>query len=152
MPDLTAPHARTTGELADAHRSLGLALGGEAGARLAAELGLPTSPDTILRRVKNGPDEPTPRPRYVGIDDWATRTGHTYGTIVIDLERGTVIDLLAGRDGGALKAWLAATREPRAAPCRDASSPVAKRPAGAAAPARGRAVRGPWRRAGRKSR
>ena len=108
LPELTAPHAHTTGELADAHRSLGLALGGEAGARLAAELGLPTSPDTILRRVKDAPDEPAPRPRFVGIDDWATRKGHTYGTIVIDLERGTVIDLLPGRDGEALKTWLAA--------------------------------------------
>jgi transposase len=108
LPELTAPHAHTTGELADAHRSIGLALGGEAGARLAAGLGLPTSPDTILRRVKDAPDGPTPRPRYVGIDDWATRKGHTYGTILIDLERGTVIDLLPGRDGVALKAWLAA--------------------------------------------
>ncbi len=69
LPDLTTPHAHTTGELADAHRHLGLALGGEAGARLATELGLPTSPDTILRRVKDAPDEATPPPRYVGIDD-----------------------------------------------------------------------------------
>ncbi len=108
LPDLTTPHAHTTGELADAHRHIGLALGGEAGARLAAELGLPTSADTILRRVKDAPDEPTPRPRYVGIDDWATRKGQSYGTILIDLERGTVIDLLPGRDGEALEVWLAA--------------------------------------------
>jgi transposase len=108
LPALTAAHARTTGELAVAHRHLGLALGGEAGARLAAELGLPTSPDTILRRVTAAAGEPAPPPRYVGIDDWAVRKGHTYGTILIDLERGTVIDLLPGRDGEALKAWLAA--------------------------------------------
>ncbi len=43
----------------------------------------------------------------MGVDDWATRKGHTYGTILIDLERGTVIDLLPGRDGEALKNWLA---------------------------------------------
>ena len=108
LPELTAPHARTTGGLTDAHRRIGLALGGEGGARLAAELGLPTSPDTILRRVKDAPDEPTPRPRYVGLDDWATRRGHAYGTILIDLERGTVVDLLPGRDGEALKSWLSA--------------------------------------------
>lgn len=108
LPELTAPHARTTGELAATHRHLGLALGGEAGARLAAELGLPTSPDTLLRRVKDTPGEPVPPPRYVGVDDWAIRKGHTYGTILIDLERGTVIDLLPGRDGEALKTWLAA--------------------------------------------
>lgn len=108
LPELTAPHARTTGALADTHRDIGLALGGEAGARLAGKLSVPTSPDTLLRRVKEAPDEPTPRPRYVGVDDWAIRKGHTYGTILIDLERGTVIDLFPGRDGEALKAWLAA--------------------------------------------
>jgi hypothetical protein len=94
-----------------AHRHLGLALGGEAGARLAAGLGLPTNPDAILRRAKGGPDEPAPRPRHVGIDDRATRMGQTYGTILVDLERGTVMDLLPGRDGEALKVWLAADRQ-----------------------------------------
>ena len=108
LPELTDAHARTTGELADSHRQIGLALGGEAGARLAVTLAVPTSPDTLLRRVKDAPDEPTPPPRYVGLDDWAIRKGHTCGTLLIDLERGTVIDLLPGRDGDALKGWLAA--------------------------------------------
>jgi transposase len=108
LPELTAPHARTTGELAEAHQQIGLALGGEAGARLTTRLAVPTSPDTLLRRVTDATDEPAPPPRYVGLDDWAIRKGHTYGTILIDLERGTVIDLFPGRDGEALKAWLAA--------------------------------------------
>ena len=65
-----------------------------------------TSADTLLRRVKNIPVEATPAPRYVGVDDWAIRKGQSYGTILIDLERGCVLDLLPGRDGVALKAWL----------------------------------------------
>ena len=100
--------ARTSVDLARSHRSIGLALGGEAGARLAAALSVPTSPDTILRRVKAEPATPSPPPRYVGIDDWACRKGQTYGTILVDLERRTVIDLLPGRDGEALRTWLAA--------------------------------------------
>src|SRR5882672_936564 len=48
-------HARTTARLTDAHRLIGFALGGEAGSRLAARLALPTSPDTLLRRVKSAP-------------------------------------------------------------------------------------------------
>ena len=107
LPDLAEPRARTTAELDDSHRSIGFALGGEAGARLAAKLSLPTSPDTILRRVKNADEEAVPAPRFVGIDDWAYRKGQTYGTILIDLERRCVIDLLPGRDGEALKQWLA---------------------------------------------
>jgi transposase len=34
------------------------------------------------------------------------RKGQRYGTILIDLERGRVLDLLPGRDGAALQAWL----------------------------------------------
>lgn len=73
---------------------------------MAAHLDMPTSPDTLLRRVKAAADEPEPTYRYVGIDDWAIRKGQSYGTILVDLERGCVIDLLPGRDGSALKAWL----------------------------------------------
>jgi transposase len=106
LPGLLGPHARTTDRLTDAHRAVGLALGGEAGARLAEHLDMPTSADTLLRRVKEAPDEPTPPPRFVGVDDWALRKGQHYGTLLIDLERGRVIDILPGRDGEALKAWL----------------------------------------------
>jgi transposase len=106
LPGLLAAHARSTDRLAGAHRAIGLALGGEAGIRLADRLDMPTSPDTLLRRVNDAPDPVDPPPRYVGVDDWAMRKGQRYGTILVDLERGRVLDLLPGRDGAALKAWL----------------------------------------------
>lgn len=106
LPGLLAAHARSTARLAGAHGAIGFALGGEAGSRLAGHLDMPTSPDTLLRRVKGFPDRPSAPPRYVGVDDWALRKGHRYGTILIDLERGRVLDILPGRDGEALKAWL----------------------------------------------
>jgi transposase len=108
LSELATSHARTTGPLAESHQAIGFALGGEAGARLAARLAVPTSPDTLLRRVKAAPDEPSPPVRYLGIDDWATRKGQHYGTILIDLERRRVIDILPGRDGVELKKWLEA--------------------------------------------
>src|SRR5262249_17239679 len=98
--------ARTSGPLTESHRAIGFAVGGEAGARLAAHLAMPTSPDTLLRRVKSAPDGTDPPPRYVGVDDWAWKKGHRYGTILIDLERRCVIDILPGRDGSALATWL----------------------------------------------
>lgn len=105
---LAAVRGRTTTRLSDLHRLLGFALGGEPGARVAAELGVPTSPDTLLRRVVVTPDDPAPAYRYVGIDDFALRKGQVYGTLLIDLERGRVIDLLDGRDGTAVETWLKA--------------------------------------------
>lgn len=106
LPDLAERYARTTIRLRDAHRAIGFAMGGEAGARLSHRLHMPTSPDTLLRRVKTYAEEPTPSPRVVGVDDWAWRKGRRYGTILVDLERGRVIDLLPDRDGQALKTWL----------------------------------------------
>jgi transposase len=108
LPGLASPHARTTDRLAGTHRQVGLALGGEPGSRLAAHLDIPTSPGTLLRRVKQADGEPAPPPRFIGIDDWAWRKGRRYGTIVVDLERGRVIDLLPDRDAETVKAWLSA--------------------------------------------
>ena len=67
-----------------------------------------TSPDTLLRRVKRLKNEPAGPPRVVGIDDWAWRKGQRYGTIVVDLERSDVIDLLPDRDADTVAAWLKA--------------------------------------------
>jgi transposase len=101
-----APYARTTARLQQTHTAIGCALGGEAGARLSLSLAMPTSPDTLLRRVKECGDDSLPPPRLVGIDDWAWRKGQRYGTIVVDLERGRVIDLLPDRDAETVKTWL----------------------------------------------
>ena len=71
-------------------------------------MAMTTSPDTLLRRVKRLKNEPAPPPRVVGIDDWAWRKGQRYGTIVVDLERSDVIDLLPDRDADTVAAWLKA--------------------------------------------
>src|SRR5581483_8588460 len=76
LPQLLQAHARSTLRLTDAHRVLGFALGGEAGSRLAEQLDMPTSPDTLLRRVKSLPGESSVAPRYIGVDDCALRKGH----------------------------------------------------------------------------
>lgn len=47
-------------------------------------------------------------PRVLGVDDWAYRKGRTYGTIIVDLERAQVIDLLPDRKAATLATWLQA--------------------------------------------
>ncbi len=106
IPGLAEPHARTTARLRQAHESIGYALGGEAGSRLTKSLSMATSPDTLLRRVKRLKGGSAPAPRFVGIDDWAWCKGQRYGTIVVDLERGDVVDLLPDREAETVKTWL----------------------------------------------
>lgn len=43
----------------------------------------------------------------VGVDDWAFRRNHRYGTIVCDLERRRIVTLLPDRQGATVQAWLA---------------------------------------------
>jgi transposase len=67
---------------------------------------MPASADTVLRLIRNLPlPEPEP-PRVVGVDDWAMCKGRTYGTIVVDLERRCVLDLLPDRTAETLADWL----------------------------------------------
>jgi transposase len=108
LPGFAAPRARATDRLRRTQAAIGSSLGGEAGSRLAARTGVATSPDTLLRRVKRFPVAAAPGPRVVGIDDWAWRKGQRYGTIVVDLERNEVIDLLPDRDAETVAAWLKA--------------------------------------------
>jgi transposase len=43
----------------------------------------------------------------LGVDDWAWRRGHSYGTILVNLDSHGVVDLLSDRSSDAVAQWLA---------------------------------------------
>src|SRR5947209_1361492 len=94
LPGIVAPYARCTARLSEAFELIGLALGGAAGARVLVGLQMGTSPDTVLRVIRAGVDDTVTTPRVLGIDDFAFQLGHRYGSILVDLERHRVVDLL----------------------------------------------------------
>jgi transposase len=111
VPQVAAHYARATTRMTVFQTSTGLALGGAAGARHLARQGVSGSRNTLLRRVRSLPTPAAPRPCAIGIDDWAKRKGHTYGTIVVDLDRRCPVDLLEDRTAETVAAWLQAHPE-----------------------------------------
>jgi transposase len=83
-------------------------MGGRPAERLARRLGVPVSRDIILTNLRraapwNAESGPT---RVIGIDEWSRRKGSDFGSIVVDLERRQVIDVLPDRAASSVEAWM----------------------------------------------
>jgi transposase len=105
-PDLVVPYARRTMRLAQHLLRTVLALGGQPGARHLAAEGTVVSRRTLLRLLRALPLPADGPVRILGVDDWSRRKGRDFGTILVNLETHTVIDLLPDRSAATLAAWL----------------------------------------------
>ena len=103
---VVAERSRRSSRLECIVHHLGLALGGRPAASFARRLMVPVSNDTLLRVVRRRACQPTEALMVVGIDDWAWRRNHRYGSIVCDLERRRIVALLPDREVATVAAWL----------------------------------------------
>ncbi len=125
LAHVTQPFARRTTRAGAELRAIGLALGGNAGARRSRQQRLPTSPATLLRLIRATPQPAIGSPYAIGLDEWAWRRGHHYGTIITDLETHRVLDLLPDRSVETVSAWLLQHPSVRIV-CRDRFGPYAQ--------------------------
>ncbi|MFE9324184.1 ISL3 family transposase [Nocardia sp. NPDC006982] len=103
---LTVKRSRRTDQLTVMLTRIAVALAGRAGARLAAQLGLPGSRDTLLRLVRALPDPPVGAITVLGVDDFAVKRSRKYATILLDMATHRPIDVIDGRESDPLAAWL----------------------------------------------
>jgi len=107
--NLAIRYARRTNQLHQVLQDIAFESGGEGGSRMATNFHYgDISPDTLLRIIRHTSQDNYSTPRYLGVDDWAMRKGRKYGTILVDLERHTVVDLLPDRTSAVLETWLKA--------------------------------------------
>jgi transposase len=116
---LTSRYCRRSVPLTQMLTGFGLELAGRAGARIAGRMGIAVHSSTILRLLAALPGrEAAAAPEILGIDDFALRKGHVYGTVLVNMNTGDVVDMLPDREGATVEAWLKA--HPGAAViCRD---------------------------------
>lgn len=106
LPTITQPYARRTRRLTRIQQQIGLLPGGSLGAALCATLGYPGGVDLLLTLMRQHHLPMLPTPHVLGLDDWALRKGQRYGTIVVDHERGQIVDLLPDRTPERVSHWL----------------------------------------------
>ncbi len=92
-------------------RQIGFEVSAESSRRVLGRLRITTSGDTVLRLVKRTAILNTDVPRVVGVDDWAIRKGHRYGSMMVDQETHRVVELVKGRLSDDIQPWFKAHPE-----------------------------------------
>lgn len=116
-----------TERLVDLMTTLALETSCESCARILKSMNIKTSGDTVIRTlIKRYEKQSEPECGCaIGVDDFAYKKRHTYGTIIVDEETHKPVAILDGRDGTALKEWLKKNKQVKTV-TRDRASAYAK--------------------------
>jgi transposase len=106
FPDLVARYARRTERCFHRQLCLGVNVCARMAEKLLAQEQNGISDSSLNRDLRHLPTAEIPSIRVLGVDDWAKRKGQRYGTILVDLEQGEIVDLLGDRTAETLAAWL----------------------------------------------
>lgn len=125
--DFLNDYCYMTNRLVDLVCTLALETSCESSARILNSMNVKISGDTVIRTlIKRYDRQESPEcGSVIGIDDFAFKKRHTYGTIIVDEETHKPVAILDGRDGSSLKEWLKKNKQVKTV-TRDRASAYAK--------------------------
>lgn len=106
FPDFLARYARRTDRVRQKQQRLGVNVCARTAEKLLKLDQVGISDTTVNRLLLDLPESEPTTIRVLGVDDWAKQKGQRYGTILVDLERRQIIDLLGERTAEPLVKWL----------------------------------------------
>ena len=106
FPGVVLPYARKTNRVIEKQRRISVNTCARTAEKLLGCEQIGMSDTTVNRTIRRLPESETGVVRVLGVDDWAKRKGQRYGTILVDLERGKIIDILNDRTADTLVQWL----------------------------------------------
>ena len=111
LPDFIAVSSRLASRLRSAVQEIGYATCGKGGERLSTKLSMSVSDATLRWSLDLVPLPTIGQVEVLGIDDWSSRCGKRFGSILVDLQTHKIIDLLPERGVESVVAWLEAHPE-----------------------------------------
>ena len=70
--------------------------------KVLRKIGINCSPNTCINHLMKFQRVPNRTAKNIGIDDFAKRKGHTYGSVIVDQDTGKVLELIDSRDSVAV--------------------------------------------------